>query len=163
MADQEVQQQEEELTPQEELERIVRERVTSLAASGNPDKATALLVEFRRTLLSDDHPSKNPNLKGVIEGEKAGQLVEFEREARDIELAAKFIAAFSMGGINAENLQQNAFLLGNFIRDEHPNLLAEAANYLVLEKTKQGLKHQTEAEIDRDYAEAKARLAKENR
>ncbi|MGI4872265.1 MAG: hypothetical protein ACRYFX_13950 [Janthinobacterium lividum] len=142
------------VTPQQEIEELIKERVSKLAATGNPERSAALWVEYRRSQLDDNHPSKKPGSTGVLEGEKVSLLAKFEEEVRITQDTSAFITAFTMGGMDFVSMQRNALILLSFIRQEQPHLMNEATQYLLTKKAEEGVSgHISPEELERGLLE----------
>ena len=110
------------------------QEASKLMSSGHPEDASAKIIAFFRAQLPEDHPSKEPQTTGIIEGDRVSAFNSFESSKTQIEEASRF------GSVLTRMLEHARFnnywhILGSclitYFRDERPDLLRHFTNHML--------------------------------
>lgn len=85
------------------MDTIIQQRVMNLMLNGESELAAQILTEYARIKLPDTHPSKRPGTNGVLEGDKALQISQFDREADELKDGIAFGHVIFAGVLEPEH------------------------------------------------------------
>lgn len=130
---------EQQLTAQEEIEKLVLAHAKELVLAGDHKRAAEIMTEYKRSLLPDTHPSKNLSAAGVLIGEEVSQMSAFDSDTRATEEQMAFMSAITAGGASYDMAVANMKILGKFLMWEQPHVLVAATEYLRSQKEAEGI------------------------